>query len=536
MMMPFRAVFVTKNPFWSLWNIQRDIRGAATKLPGATILKMLKYAAKSLPDAYKDVFQSYSTDLVREMYENKMLLVGRQYREKVAIDADTDFDRLMLSYSLSPVQYKTTVQRLWNKLAEALEKPGQFSERLVKIASYKFLKEQPDMGKKRAGHLVRTRGGSPDFYRRGGAFGLYNNLFMFSNAGKEGWRASIEALREKPMETSWKIAKYDILPKLAMYAASSGAVAWLGAQMGDDDLKAWGEHLQAMFQRIPEHDKTNYQTVPIGMTASGKTVYLVQPHDFTGQVIAGTFWKLLNSEDQSDIQGLFDFAAGGMPYESLTPHVSMALDVYNYLRGRNPRDPWRDRTMVSDLEWKAGGAVRAKAFGKAVWNRYGGRQIYSFPYDDLERIQDDIEKAINQPGLSGLFKRFLRVSDRGLYEELVQSTEMRDEERQQARTTLAKNKAIIDHLNQDVIASKDDARKLWLDLQKAGADAGRFSDFYNRYLKYVGKKKGEIVYNALEAAQSNRKRALILKKVLGEEVDEKDVTRRMKEMKREMVE
>lgn len=37
---------------------------------------------------------------------------------------------------------------------------------------------------------------------------------------------------------------------------------------------------------------TNYMCIPVVETKSGRSAYMAMPHDFTGQMFGGLFWKL----------------------------------------------------------------------------------------------------------------------------------------------------------------------------------------------------------------------------------------------------
>lgn len=551
---PFKQIFVVKNPFWATWNVQRDLRRSATLLPGASLTKMLKYALKSIPDVYRDIYKNISTGDVREMYETAALPVGRVYRGKAAVDATSEFDLMMRQYQLDPMKYKNVVVKGFSKFFNALDHFGQFSERVTKVASYKYLKENfPEMSAKRRAYLVRTRGGSPDFWRRGSGFMWYNNIFLFSNAGKEGWRGSIESFHENLQDFKaakgigakanvlrtgmiWKMVKYDVIPKLMMAFAAYGGVKALGKRLGIDELEREGEWYEKAFEYIPDHDKTNYMCIPLGFTKNDKVVYAVMPHDFTGQVIAGIIWKWLAKGKPGYTRGLLDFAAGGLPYESLAPPISIGMDIFQYLRGHNPYDSWTGRRTVNELDWKAGGWIRLFSFAKQEWNKYGGSYFYRFPYDDLDKVQGELEKMFNKPGLSGFFKRFVRVSNRGKYEALLRNVEQDETVSKRARVLLEINSRIIEHLNESKVTSKEDARELWKNLKLSGLDVGRFSNFYDKYVKYAARKKGDIVLQALLAVRSNAERAKILEKVYGREFGDKDVTKKIRELKREVLE
>ncbi|MFQ5454146.1 MAG: hypothetical protein ACE5D6_08170, partial [Candidatus Zixiibacteriota bacterium] len=366
---------------------------------------------------------------------------------------------------------------------------------------------------------------------RGIGYRFYNNLLLFSNAGKEGWRSSFEALGENKKEFTWKTIKYDMIPKLMMWTAEIGGITALGIWLHDDGIRKFGEWLEDMFKRIPEHDKT----IPLGFTKNNKAVYIVMPHDFTGQVMAGVLRKILIQNKTKDIAGLVDFAAGGLPYESLSPPISIALDWYNYVRGKNPNDPWMNRPMIEETKWKAGGLIRFSEMMKQTWNRYGGRRFYTFPYDDLDRIKSDLEKVFNKPGASDIIRRFIRVSDRGLYDEMIKTGDIKKEEQEAARESLKRREVIINHLNKGVITSRADAAQLWKALKGTGMDVGSFGTFFNQYVKYVGRKKGDVVFNILQAARTPEKRRIVLEKMLKRKVDVREVPGIWKRLKYEVL-
>ncbi|NIS37613.1 hypothetical protein GWN91_00100, partial [Candidatus Saccharibacteria bacterium] len=107
-----------------------------------------------------------------------------------------------------------------------------------------YLKEKfPDMTTEEIGHLVRVRSGSPDFIRLGRGYPIYNNLLLFSNAAKEGYRGDYESFSENKAEFLWKQAKYTYIPKLLVMAAGIGL---LGSQQ------------KAIMEGASEYDKTNY--------------------------------------------------------------------------------------------------------------------------------------------------------------------------------------------------------------------------------------------------------------------------------------
>ena len=215
--------------------------------------------------------------------------------------------------------------------------------------------------------------------------------------------------------------------------------------------------------------------------------------------------------------------------------MQLLVDVAQYTAGKNPYDSWMGRELISKKKWEAGGMVRFGEFLKQQWNRQGGSILYYFPYDDLDKIQGDLEKWTRKPIVGNYLRRFLRVSNRGLYESYTQSPEMVEEKQRSARERLAKDELVIDLVNSGLIKSREDAHREYLKQKQAGNDLGRFQDFWERITRTQGRKKDDVLFQSLQY-KTTRERAIILKKALNREVDLKEAARIFKEMKREMVE
>jgi hypothetical protein len=518
-----KNIFVSKNPFWAFWNIQRDLRGAALKLPKANLLKMIGYAVKSLPDAAKDVFLGNSTPIVRDLYESKSLLVGRYYSAKVGTH-ESEFERMLETYTLNPKKYRNVVHRLWSGLMDVLELPGRFSERLFKIAGAKYLLKM-GVPRKEALSMVRSRAGSPDFYRRGQWTRGLNNVFMFSNAGKEGWRSSVESFGDGKASFAWKMTKYSILPKLAMMGGSLGL---LGTMLGHDD-----DELKEMFGNIPDHDMQNYQCVPLWLTADNKTVYLIFPDDFTGQVFAGLLWAAGMTDRDAFLTELFDFASGEIPYSSLNPLIQVMFDTIAFFSGKNIYDEWRGELAIRKMDFDAGGKYKAERFLKYEAQKLGVGNYYRFPYNDIERNMSELEEMINKPVLGGFLRRFIRVSDRGRSERLYRAADLPRQER--ARSNIEMSDKIIQHLNKTSTPSRSDARKLYVSLKKEGMDVGEhFGDrFWPKYMTTALFKGQDSVIRAFNSANTNDAKRAVLEQAFPDiKVDGKFVRRFKRDLKK----
>lgn len=495
---PIKEILVSKNPAFIMWNIQRDIRSFAKQVPGASLLDAVKYAIKSVPDAYKDVFKNISTADVAEMYKNRELIVGRIYGGEHLTETK-QLDRLLNSYGENPVMYRNKILAPFQRLWDWLDKPGQMAERITKIAGHKFLNDFSKLSEKEKAHIIRTRAGSPDFKRVGGLVALYNNLFLFSNAGKEGIRASVEAFKENPSAYAWKTMKYDIIPKLLMYGAGIGL---------------FGATVQKLFNNIPDNDKTNYMTIPLGETKEGKTVFFVMPHDFQGQLIAGVMWRMLNTRKLDDIQQLADYTAGGLPYQGLHPVIGATIEAAQYTTGKNPYDSFRGKYVIPEQRFTAGGWQAHQIFLKHIANNLGmASLIYRFPTDDLDRIKGTLEKSKDIPVAGRLIDRFVRVSNRGQAE---QYREVSKEVRQRrAEENINIQDAIIDSISSGKALNRNQVKGLYEQLKNKGnIKTTKFEDFLETYKKFAVKRHDMPFITAYMSAGSNEEKAAIIQKYM----------------------
>jgi hypothetical protein len=495
---PLKEIFVSKNPFWMLWNIQRDIRAMATNLPEASLLKALKYEAKAIPDAYRDVFKNISTADVEQMYRNRELIVGRTYGGK-QLTADAELDRLLMSFGEKPVEYKHKVVDVLAKLWDALDKPGQFSERLTKIAGHKLLAEAGTRDPKELADVVRTRVGSPDFKRAGHLVQLYNNIWLFSNAGKEGMKASWQSYQEDKAAFMWKMMKYDVMPKVAQYAAGLGL---------------FGVGVKKLMDNIPDHDKKNYLTIPLGSTENGKTVYMVIPQDFSGQTVTGMLWSMANAGKNKDMGQLFDYMSGQIPYSGLNPLLGVIMDVAQYLSGKNPYDSFRGKPAIPDQKFEAGGKWAARAMAKYVANQLGSASIlYRFNNDGLDKVKGELEEAIGIPVVGRAIERFIRVSNGGTVEQLKEIAQ--EVRKVRAGENLTVQDKIIDHINETKTPSIKDAVGLYELLVKSGTikrmDRSTFEQHYKDLLIF---RYNSPYATAIATARSKEEKIAIVQKAI----------------------
>lgn len=406
--MPLKAVFVSHNPAWALMNIRRDIRSFAQNVPEATLYKAVKAMYKAFPETVAEM-SGKLTKTSEEMYRGNMLVVDRIYSLQ-DMAPTSQMDGILMKYGASEPKYYTNVLKPFTFAWDLLGYPSKFSERWTKIAGYKFLKENTDYTEKEIAHLVRSRIGTPDMMRAGIKKQFYNNVFIFSNIGKEGLRSSFEAAKDSPATYLWKMAKYNVIPKAAMMAATLGYL---------------GPYYMQMMKDIPEYDKANYMCVPLYRLPEehGKqVVYMVIPHDFQGQYLGGIMWKMWNKvmKPKEVHDDLYAYLSGGIPWMNVNPLFMMGARANSYMSDINPKRSYGEGNMVSDKAWDARLEnpwwAREQVL-KQMSSDVFGSAIYRYRADTPGYKKHLIEKVLGLPMLGTALSKFVRVSNRGWEEQ-----------------------------------------------------------------------------------------------------------------------
>lgn len=518
MMAPLRSVFVSHNPLWMVANLVKDGLGTVTNIHGMTVPKLLRYYKSSLKEAWVDAMRGEPVEIVSEMLKNKMLVIDRQFdfRDLPSGDSALDSmvaDRILQSYGATEKSFHDKVVQPFVTFWNTLGKFGKFTERLGKISGYKYLKDQGTDTKK-AAHVVRSAIGTPDIYRRGSLHNITNSIFLFSNVGKEGFRSSWEAAKLHPGAYTWKLLKYNIAPKFVYKAAKYGL---LGAGIAE------------ICSKIPSYDEENYTIVPVGMTESGKAVYFTIPQSYTGQIVSGLMWNILDGKIMGK-GGALDFTSGSQPY-SMNPYLSVASDLTTYyLRGRNPYDAFRGANVMSDVEFAAGGMDAAKALGRQTWSELGGGLIYK-PTSPMEKQGMTIEEKALKAFPLNIVGKFIKISNRGERESYDRLA--REVESQEAKNYLTVKRRIIDGINKT--SGKFDVQEMksaYRELRDSGAlnRSVSVSDFRTKYLRYSAKSKDIAVFDSVSLAKTNLQKARILM-----EYQTAVTSREFEQSKREMI-
>ncbi len=492
----FREIFTQKNPGFQLFNLWRDYFRAYKNLPGISFAGLTRHYIKALTPAFRRGFD-IPDQLISEMLRKKMLIT---VEDKWGLSTDDEqVEAVMDRYFGNKAKEDPGLKDKFLSLFKWVGDIGSAIEAMPKVAGYQYLKEhQKELGlsDKELAHMVRGQVGSPDFMRKGRGYSWMNNIFMFSNAIKEGWRSDLEVMRARPGEYAWKTFKANMTGKLLMLGAAAGL---MGLKMKD------------MMDGVPEYDKTNYLVIPLGKTPQGRTVYMRLPQDEAGRFISGLFWKMATGS--ADPQNLADYMAGQAP--TLNPVLGAAADTVMYTSGKNPYDFFRQRNVIPEQEFEAGGWRSHRIFLKHLANTLGAGIVHQFKTNDLQKVKTELEEGLGLPIASNIIGRFIKVSDYGKAEKIRQ--EVQKSRKDQARETLDERDALVQHLNAVDKPGPGDAAKLYGDMVKDGMlRRGRgtgvvtFQEFFKEYNRFAAKRGGDPYINALVYAKGNEERADLL--------------------------
>ncbi|KKM80524.1 hypothetical protein LCGC14_1338980, partial [marine sediment metagenome] len=417
----FYPLFITYNPGFQAFNAVRDFKRTFRNLPeGITMGEFFKEWLGAWPTARLRA-NNISDDLMKEMIGNKALTAPMN--DFVLGNDEDSYERLLIRHNLLPSEPVKHRQKILNALMmflEPIRQLGSTIEAMPKIAGYNLRKQAGEKGKSLA-YNTRTFTGTPNWLVKGLWTNTTNVIFWFSNIFKEGFKTDAQIAFDPKTRGGWwwKAAQVELLPKFLMLLGSIGA---------------GGPVLKDFYDRVTEYDKTNYIIVPLGYQTGGrhgwKAVYLRFPHDETGRVMSGLFWKIANAikdKEPAQMQQILDFGAGQLP--SVAPPISMTDAWKDFLTGKNPYDNFRGREIISKTEFAAGGWPKLKKMLMWTANQFGVTRFATF--DDSEKTW--FEAAVQTVPV---VNRLIRVTDWGLEEKARPAIEELEAER--ARFRLAR--------------------------------------------------------------------------------------------------
>jgi hypothetical protein len=482
-----RDVFVGKNVAWQARNIVRDYRGTIKNISQvknvADAARLAKCYRQAFSEVASDVFKGQRSQDISSGYKEMALPDTRVYSSK-----DTNYNNLVEQRVAEMVQHissndskSSIVTKQFKALIDLLDKTGRVSEMTGKLAGYKYLKQYaPEISAKQRAHLVRTRVGTPDYMRRGAWNAITNNIFMFSNVNKEGMRSGAEAFLDNPTRYAWKVAAMDVVPKLIIAG-----------------IRLWGANTPVgkVIKKADEYDRRMYNIVPIGLVNDGKdAIYLRIPQDYEGQAISAALYDAFHI----DAEALAKDVSAMNPYR-LNPLLDTAYKGYQlYALGVNPVDEYRQRNVISDQAYAAGGREQAKQFGAYAWNSLGGSTLMKMK-SAPEILTDEtaIQTALRMPGLNALGS-FVRISHNG---EISEVYDVLHQARKEAAQKQMNRKAMaVDAINKG--KSLGDTYSLLVKRNMIDPTTTSVREFARTYNKLSSRKNDNPWVSAVENATS----------------------------------
>jgi hypothetical protein len=418
----FRKMFTEYNPaFWPI-NLARDLNRSVKLLPNARYIdiagkgknSLLKYYFKAVKPAYQSIFKD-GTELTRWMESEGFLIsMNEGYRGQAgskALMKGLDPDTYMLERLLGDMQKKKGFDKFWNDtfghLFSTLGNFARMFERTPKIAGTMYLRDaikrgDLKMNDKEMMLRIQSEVGSPNFLRQGRLNAFTNNLYLYSNAFKEGWRADITRFREDPASVGGKFIAYNVMPKILQKMMEVGL---FGTALGM--VYKYG---------ISDWDKINYIPIVLGETEDGRPVYLRIPQDETSRLINGFLYKAMSIGDDGKT-GTFETPAdlfgylGSSGLPSMNPVFSLFGDVIGWMNGTTPYDDFRGTTAIDKTTDKADDARKNKELLKWFFNTYSGQGLYKFKSNDYKEISSELEEMLDMPVVGRILNRFVKIGN-----------------------------------------------------------------------------------------------------------------------------
>jgi hypothetical protein len=220
----------------------------------------------------------------------------------------------------------------------------------------------------------------------------------------------------------------------------------------------------------------------------------------------------------SDLAELFSYTGGQVP--GLSPSITSAFAVTQFLAGQNPYDFFRGRNVIPDTEFKAGGTYALKPFASWMFNQLGGGIFWkSFVSQQAPETRTWLQKVIEAPVVSNILGRWVKVSDYGQKETNRQI--INDAEQEQARESLRRRELIDEYIE---LYRKDPSKKRELESKlveevlghRSPKDSGEKTTRTNTLKKFeIGILRGEADVNmtSLIDANTNTEKTSILKRL-----------------------
>jgi len=425
--------------FW-VKNYFRDVHRAVRNLPAARYLDIaklgknsyLKYLGKSVMPTWRSIFGEKGTDLTNWMETEGFLIAQMEgYHGKAgeaAIKRMLDTGKITpdqyvvesMLQRMSPKEYESFYDKTMGRFFQHMSDFAKFLERTHKVAGTMYLKDMVERGEismstQEMMLKIQADVGSPSFLRTARYHPILNNVFIFSNAMKEGVRGDYVRLREDPLSVTSKFLTYNVSVKVLQKAMKYGL---------------FGVGLATFYSGVNEYDEQNYIIIPLGYTKSGKPVYFRIPQDESARVVNGMIGLTMDKIFGKGEVGIQNFmkALESDIMPNLNPAIPFIADTLTFLKGGNPIDSFRGEYALNEDVWKAQDIRTQVAALKYMWNSYGGSSIWRLRSDDPTEIVDELEEYLRFPIAGSFANTFVKVGKHPVKMELQNDFKLIDRE------------------------------------------------------------------------------------------------------------
>lgn len=410
------GAIIRYNPAFQLFmSPARDLQRSLTNMPGGIkgrslfLMRLMdpETWAASADWAKGDIGK---TNLMREMIQNAATGGPHSAFGGKMGSADDSIDGILHKFHLQDKHSRNVFVRSVMAPLKAIEFAGQVLGMLPKASAYKVMVKDMGVPAPAAANTIRNHIGIPNYHKKGrhvssaGALVPFLNIFLRSyDSLQRNLRGAESNMNAKEWWIAWLFAGGGIMAVMQTLAKEG----------------VLGEDLRKLYSRVPEWDMTNFAVLPLGEVPTGdtggKTVYARLPQDEGLRVINGIVGKILSSAirtakgDPTAPQIGDVFAGISSQVPGTNTLVEAAQNWSTFLAGRNPRDSFRNRNILSDDQWLAGGwEATVPMLGWTL----GASGITNFFNYDIE-ADNLTELSISA---TPVLNRLIKISDRGVYQ------------------------------------------------------------------------------------------------------------------------
>jgi hypothetical protein len=417
------GAIIRYNPAFQLFmSPARDLQRSITNMPGgiqgrARFLQRLldpETWGASVEWARGDIGK---TELLREMIETAATGGPHSaFGGRMGSDDDS-LDAILRKYHLQDQPSRNAFVRALMAPLKGIEFAGQVLQLLPKAAAYKVLVKDTGIPAPQAANTIRNHIGIPNYYKKGrhaqaaGALVPFLNIFLRSY---DSLQRNLRGAERNMGGKEWWLA----------WALTGGGLIAVLQTLAKEGI--FGEDLQKLYSRVPTWDMTNFAVLPLGNVSTGetggKTVYARLPQDEGLRVINGVVSKMLTSAirsakgDPSAPQLGEVFAGISSQVPGTNTIVELGQNWTTFMAGRNPRDDFRNRYILSDDQWLAGGWEATKPMLGWTLEQTGITNFFTY---------DPKADTLTETTLSAapILNRFIKISDRGVYQSEAKADE-----------------------------------------------------------------------------------------------------------------